>query len=246
MSTLIAAVQFEPEHLNVEKNLKRIQTLTFEAATNGAKIVVFPELITTGPLIENETVASGCSQQFNGNQTQQLIDVAASLGVSICFGYVEKCDNKYWNSAQLISGEGVLLNVKKHNLRGYDNLWTQTSDEIIPMTSYPGMRISILIGDDIKNRAHSEGIFKEGQQFIKKGSVDLVLHPSATTITTLPEDDWMMFSEEIDCPSIHANQIFQDEFMGCNGGSCIITKDLRAHKSVGTSTDGVEFIYQEI
>ena len=44
----VAAIQYEPIMFEMDRNIDRLSELTIEAARNGARLIVHPEMATTG------------------------------------------------------------------------------------------------------------------------------------------------------------------------------------------------------
>jgi predicted amidohydrolase len=99
---IVAAVQFNPELLNVQKNLAVATELAFEAAAKGARVIVLPELCTSGFALRSPREAMECAQERDGYQTEAFIPIANRYNCYIVFGYPELYEGKLYNSAAIV------------------------------------------------------------------------------------------------------------------------------------------------
>jgi len=224
---IVAAIQFAPELLNVDKNLATALQLTFEAAGKDAKIIVLPELCISGLVIRKERDAFECAQDRNGYQTQAFAFIASQFKCYIVFGYIELLDGKLYNSAAIVGPSGLVGNAQKHNLYGPDNMWAQPSEALSPIVSTPNGRLGVLICRDVMNRyrdsyAHS----KQEQKFYQKGSVDTIaLLTNWGSDFAYPDASWVELVEDTGANVIISNRVGDESDMKFKGGSCVITKN---------------------
>ena len=87
-------------------NLVRIENALKEAKGMGAEIVLFPEMALLGWVNPD---AHKLSTEIPGKDSEFLSSLAKKYGVFICIGLGEKEGEKLYDSAILISDEGVLL-----------------------------------------------------------------------------------------------------------------------------------------
>ncbi|MCI2058590.1 MAG: nitrilase family protein [Oscillibacter sp.] len=113
----IAAIQMEPQIGQREKNWVRIEALVREAAGRGARLMVLPELCTTGYIFQSRQEAFGLAQRIpDGEDTLRLAALARELDVYLCAGLLEADGPRCYNSAVLAGPEGVLGVHRKLNL----------------------------------------------------------------------------------------------------------------------------------
>src|SRR5574340_1618388 len=98
----VAAVQtysvLERPDINLATGLRNVR----EAATNGAKLVVFPECMNAGYVWRDQEHAVSCSDPIPGKFTQAIGNLCKELSVYVAIGLSEKDGNKDFNSAALI------------------------------------------------------------------------------------------------------------------------------------------------
>lgn len=225
---LVAAVQTHPELSNVQKNMATALRLAFEAAAKGAKIIVLPELCTSGYGLDARS-ASECSQTKDGYQTESFAEISKRFGCYIVFGYVELGDGLLYNSAAVVGPSGLEGNFRKHNLWGRDNLWAQPSDDLFVNVVTPLGRLGVLICRDAMNQYRKSFKFSTaGKKFYDKGSVDIIALPSNWGGDYgYPDSSWVELVEETRANLIVANRVGQDADIVFKGGSAIIDRNRR-------------------
>ncbi len=110
--------QFTPKTADKTYNLQKMKQLTQQAAEQGAKLVVFPELALTG---------YNCGDRFfevaetlPGPSTRFFAEIAAEYDVHIIWGMPEQSiDGILYNSAALVGPQGYIGKWRKHALPGH-------------------------------------------------------------------------------------------------------------------------------
>jgi predicted amidohydrolase len=112
----IAAAQINPALMDVEKNLYKIERYIEEAVLKeNAKLVVFPECALTGYVLNFNEVKE-VAETIPGQSTKKLEEFCKRLNVWIAVGLVEKSSKKYYNTAVLISPNGIEAKYRKTHL----------------------------------------------------------------------------------------------------------------------------------
>ena len=227
--TIVAAVQFKPKLHDVRGNLAIAQQLTFEAAAKGARVIVLPELCTSGFTFRNLREASECSQTKNGYQTQAFLPIARKFACHIVFGYPELLEGKLYNSAAIVGPYGLEGNCQKHNLWGSDNLWAQPSEELHPVINTPTGRLGVLICRDAANRyRESYRFYKPNNKFYHSGSVDTIaLLTNWGSVYGYPDSSWVELAEQTRANVIVSNRVGKERDLKFKGGSCVIDRNRR-------------------
>ena len=223
----VAAVQFKPEMLDVENNIKTAQQFIFESALKGAKLIVLPELCMSGYTLQSKHEAVLCSQGKHGYQTQMVQEALASFpDCHVVFGYVELDEGMLYNAAACVSSRGLEGNVRKHNLFGSDNLWANASEQLFPVIQTPAGRLGIIICRDIMNNYRaSYSRYNAEQKFYRKGAVDTIaLLTSWGSHFGYPDSAWVELAEELDCNVIVANRVGNERDMEFKGGSAVVDR----------------------
>lgn len=236
---IVAAIQFEPELFNVQKNLSKAYQLSFEAASKGAKLVVLPELCTSGYVIRDINEAADVAQTSDGYQTKVFCEIAQKFDCYLVFGYVELCDGNFYNSAAVVGPMGLVSNFRKRNLYGSDYLWCTKSDQVPITVLTPAGRTGVLIcRDSLNSYRESSPHHKPGQKFYKKGDVDTIaLLTNWGDSYGYPDSSWMDLSESTGANVIVSNRIGSERDMKYKGGCCIIDRKQKVYTYGSNFTD---------
>ena len=103
---MFAAIQYKPPKGNPQQARKEISHLITDACNNGARLIVLPEMATTGYIWPNKESILPFAEESTGPTFQILSQLAKERGVWIVCGYVEKEDDLLYNSALVISETG--------------------------------------------------------------------------------------------------------------------------------------------
>lgn len=226
---VVAAVQFEPKLLDVNRNLAHALQLSFEAAAKGARVIVLPELCIGGYVLESPIEAVQVAQDRHGYQTEAFTPIAQRFNCHIVFGYTELYEGKLYNSAAVVGPVGLEANFQKHNLYGSDNLWAQPSEQVPPVLVTPAGRLGVLICRDAMNRyRESYAFYRPEQRFYKRGSVDTIaLLTNWGSQYGYPDSSWVELVEETRANLIVSNRVGKERDMKYKGGSCVIDRERR-------------------
>lgn len=238
-TSIVAAIQFEPQILKVQDNLKVAQQMAFEAAAKGASLIVLPELCTSGYVLENKREAAGCAQEKDGYQTEAFVPIAKRFNAHIVFGYVEHSGDKLYNSAAIIGPSGLVANCQKHNLWGSDNLWAESAESIHPVVTTRAGRLGVLICRDVMNNYRDSYRFYKGEQrFYKHGSVDTIaLLTNWGSDYGYPDSSWVELSEETGSNIVVSNRVGKERDLKFKGGSCIVDRNRKVWTNGSSFTE---------
>ena len=115
-SITIAAAQIEPELFKKERNFAKIKEYAYQAAEQGAHLVVFPEAALTGYCFNSREEAIPYAEPVPGPFTLALVEVCKELGVLVVAGMLELADSNLYNAAVLIGPHGVIGCYRKTHL----------------------------------------------------------------------------------------------------------------------------------
>lgn len=146
LSYKAAAVQFEPELGNLEQNRRRMMNLAYEAISLGAKLIVFPEMATSGYVWRSREEIAPFVETIPGKTTSILTEICQSNDCYIVTGLPEvDLNGSFYNSAVLVGPEGVVGTYRKTHLFSADPLWAREGKDEIPVFNTPIGRIALLI-----------------------------------------------------------------------------------------------------
>jgi pyroglutamyl-peptidase len=146
--TPVAVVQFAPKPGDVAANVARLAKLFDEAAAAGAKLVVFPELATSGIAIPTRADAARVAIQPHDAWVAALREHVERTGAAVAFGAVEAGRGALFNSAFLLFPGRDPLVYRKQRLFGHDFNWAQPGDGGGPWDTPLG-RIGVAICHDV-------------------------------------------------------------------------------------------------
>ena len=150
----VAAIQFKPVKGDAVAAVAALAVLVEQAATQGAKLVVCPEMATTGYLFRDANTARPHAESATGPGFQRLAEVAQRHGCYVICGYAEQSataaaagagagegaesTGPLYNSARIIGPAGELVyNYRKRLLFPPDMLWAEPGDRPYPLLTTP-------------------------------------------------------------------------------------------------------------
>jgi predicted amidohydrolase len=227
---LIATVQFAPTFKDKAGNLKRLAKLVLEAARKGARIVVLPELCTTGYSFMSDAEArpfAECPRWLDDTMNPSMAmsvfyKLASNLNVHIIFGYVEldPGTDKLFNSQLCISPDGSYDGYQKLNFFSSDWLWASKGSTNPPVIDIEGKRVGLLVCKDVRDKVNDKWT-----DLYSPGDADLVCLSANWGKGGFPSGSWMDFVEDNKTSLVVSNRYGVE---GCNdfglGGICIIDK----------------------
>ncbi|TGD98910.1 nitrilase family protein [Methylobacterium nonmethylotrophicum] len=142
----VSCIQFEPEFGAVAKNLARASDLVRAAAREGSRLVVLPELASTGYVFETPEEAAALAEPVpDGPTTRAWGDLAAELGIHIVAGIAEQAGDALYNAALITGPDGFIGTYRKAHLWYRENLFFRKGDLGFPVFDTALGRIGIAI-----------------------------------------------------------------------------------------------------
>ncbi|MDI9569124.1 MAG: nitrilase-related carbon-nitrogen hydrolase [Pseudomonadota bacterium] len=161
-------VQFNPEFGAVEENLSRAWALL---AAVDAQLVVLPEFFNTGYLIASREEAWRLGEEIpHGRTTVALAEMAREKNLHVVAGLMEKCDDRLYNAAVLISPGGYVAKYRKIHLFNEEKLWFTPGDLGFAVHDLDIGRIGIMICFD--------WFFPESMRVLALQGADVICHPA--------------------------------------------------------------------
>ena len=235
----VAAVQFCPELRNKSANLMRLVKLIVEAATHGAKLVVLPELCTTGyyfmadaearPFAESPSWLEDADSMRPDTSLYVFHKLSRELDISIVFGFIEldPGTSKIYNAQMYLEPGGYYESYRKINFFAQDHLWASKgiSNPPVIKSQFEDKRIGLLICRDVRDKKNDEW-----SNFYSAGDADVVALSANWGKGGFPSNTWIEFAEENKVTLVVSNRYGQE---GPNdfgdGGVCIIEKTGKVH-----------------
>jgi len=256
----VAAIQFRPHFKYRKGNLTMMISLINQAADLGAKLVVLPELATTGYSIMNVEEAEPLSEvltEFDPKNLKPLkttlssMDVfyvlAAKWNMHIVWGLVEKDQGtgNLYNTQVMLCPDGTFDFVRKINFFGNDFLWGTPGRANPPIRKIvvdgKEYKVGLLLCRDIRDKKNSDW-----KDFYEKGDADVVALSTNWGRGAFPATAWMEFVEENDTTLIVSNRYGKEANNDFgDGGICIIYPDARV-QSEGLRWDQDCIVFGEV
>ncbi|APA88630.1 nitrilase family protein [Paraburkholderia sprentiae WSM5005] len=170
-SPVIACIQMQPQvgakRDNVARALRYIET----AASEGASLVVLPELANSGYVFKDRDEAFSLAEALPDGETAQIFAATAQrLGIHLVAGIAERAGRRLYNSAILTGPSGHIGTYRKLHLWNNEHLFFEPGDRGVPVFDTPVGRIAIVICYD--------GWFPETFRLAAMQGADIVCVPT--------------------------------------------------------------------
>lgn len=165
----VAAIQMESRPLQREHNLAKASTLAEDAATQGAQLILFPELMPGGYLLTEDIWQT--AEPFHGPSLQWLKDTAQHHNVYIGTTFLEREGDDFYNSFVLVTPQGELADrVRKSPPASVEAYFYRAGDDLHFFDTDLG-RIGVTIC--------YEGLLYQHLNALYQAKVDIVLQPTS-------------------------------------------------------------------
>lgn len=143
----VAAVEINPQFLQFEQNLPKIGDAAEQAAKSGAKLIVFPEMATTGYIYKDRQQILPFLDKVPGKTTAMLEPIATKYHAYIAVGIAEidPITNLAFNTAALIGPNGYIGKYRKNELNAFDSRWASRGNLGYPVFNTELGKIALLI-----------------------------------------------------------------------------------------------------
>nr|WP_296771768.1 NAD+ synthase [Rhodococcus sp. (in: high G+C Gram-positive bacteria)] len=150
----IALAQTNPTVGDLDDNAKLIVEWTSRAAQDGAQVVLFPEMVTTGYPVEDLALRPSFAAASRGalDALAIALDRAGCGDVVTVVGFLDRDHAGSRNSAAVLFGGAVISRYDKHALptyRVFDELRYFAPGRKLSITEVNGFRLGIVVCEDI-------------------------------------------------------------------------------------------------
>ena len=147
---VVSVIQTQPVFGDVSGNLNRIKVQLDEAASIGSKLVVLPELCTTGYMFDTRSEAIELAEDLSASSSiATLTQWCQELDLVIVLGIAEKEGEKLFNSAALVTADGLEGTYRKLHLWENENKFFDPGDLGVPVFDTKFGKLAILICYDL-------------------------------------------------------------------------------------------------
>ncbi|MFI2643754.1 carbon-nitrogen hydrolase family protein [Streptomyces sp. NPDC018610] len=156
---------------SIAENLEVLDAAAARAAAAGAALLLAPEMFLTGYAIGDEVAR--LAEPADGEAADAIAELATRHGLAVAYGYPERAGASVFNSAQLISADGVrLANHRKTHLFGdFEQGHFTPGEQPVVQAELNGLTVGILICYDVE--------FPENVRGHALAGTDLLLVPTA-------------------------------------------------------------------
>lgn len=241
----IACIQMEPQVGAKSRNVEKTLALIDQAARNGAKLIVLPELCNSGYVFETREEAFGLAEEIPaGPTTKAWCDAAARHQAYLVAGICERDGDTLFNAAVIVGPAGYIGTFRKVHLWNEENNFFEPGNLGFPVFATPIGRIGCCICYD--------GWFPESYRLAALQGADIMCVP--TNWVPIPgQDPKREAMANILCmAAAHSNSIFvaaadrvgTERGQPFNGASLIVSY---TGWPIGgpASTDKEEIVYAE-
>ncbi len=219
----VAAIQMEPRVGDKAGNVKRQLALIAEAAAQGVRLMVLPELGNTGYIFNTRDEVAELAEQVPGGATcAAWIKACREHKVYLCAGITEREADKFYNCAALIGPKGYIGKYRKIHLWDEEKLFFEPGDLGIPVFHLPFGRVGVMICYD--------GWHPEVARILALQGADIICDPTCWVLVPGIVTAENPISAYVHMASAHVNGIFMicaDRCgieRGCTflGNSCVV------------------------
>lgn len=215
----VAALNIHSFLKQKDYNTEYILKMTREAAENGAKLIVMPEMATTGYCWYSRKEISLYAETVPGPTTNAFWELAKEFDCYIAVGMVEvdpKTD-AYYNTAALVGPEGVIGIHRKSHVFLSEPKWSKQGNVAHEVFETPIGNISMLVCMDIH---YFETSRLEGLR-----GADVILHLSAWFKEKTPAQYWLTRAFDNGAYLVESNRLGLERSTMFSGGSCVVNPD---------------------
>lgn len=171
----VAVYQCEPRPADVAGNMTRLARAAAKSATEGAELLVCPEMFLTGYNLGAAAVQR-LAEPRDGNSASAVAAIAREYRIAIVYGYPERTENAIFNAIDLIGSDGTSLgHYRKTHLFGeLDRSMFSASTTESPTVELNGWSLGMLICYDVE--------FPENTRRLALAGADLVVVPTANMV----------------------------------------------------------------
>lgn len=197
----VACIQMEPKVGELEANIADSVARIDAAAAQGARLLVLPELCSSGYVFETRAEAYALAEEIpHGPASRAWIDAARRHDCYIVAGIAERAGQRLFNSSVLIGPDGHIGTFRKMHLWAAENLFFEPGDLGFPVYATPIGRIGMLICYD--------GWFPEAYRLCALQGADIVCVP--TNWVPIPGQDpsQTAMANVLAMAAAHSNSLF--------------------------------------
>jgi predicted amidohydrolase len=181
-SVRIGCAQLNPKVSDLEGNRWQATSAIRELGVRENRIVVLPELMSSGYVFDSVEEARSCAEAPDGPTISQWATDAERYGSVIVGGFAELGDDgDLYNSAAVVGPDGVLAVYRKTHLWDREKLWFTPGSEAPPVVQTPFGRIGVAVCYDL--------YFPELTRGLALAGVDVIVVPANLPLFPRPKGE---------------------------------------------------------
>ena len=149
-ATVVACCQLAPVLGDPASNRELTAEAVTHAAARGARVVVLPELVSSGYVFETRDEASACAEAPDGETVTSWRRLSAEHGLVIVGGFCERAAGQVYNSAAVVDHGSLRCVYRKAHLWDRERLWFSPGDAAPPVVATRFGRIGVMICYDLE------------------------------------------------------------------------------------------------
>ena len=150
MSTVVACCQLAPQFGDPPVNRELAAAAVVDAAGQGARVIVLPELMSTGYVFETKGEACALAEAPDGPTVSAWVRLAADHDVVIVGGFCETAGQHVFNSAALVDASGLRCVYRKTHLWDAEPQWFDAGAAPPPVVSTKHGLIGVMVCYDLE------------------------------------------------------------------------------------------------
>jgi predicted amidohydrolase len=235
----VSAVQYRAHPHDKTRNIRCLADLIAEAAANGAKIIVLPELCTTGLNIPDKAAAETLAETIPGPATNIFAALALRYRVHLVLGLAESdpTAGTFYNAQIVLGPDGTIIGkYRKIHLFGPDLNWAEIGNYGYQSVETVWGRVGLGVCCDIN--------YWELMDFLSAVKTDIFAFSTNWVGVDVPFAYWSDMVSGGGYYLVAANNWGDAGDIQFSGGSIILSPDLSALSQSATSADRV--IYADV
>ena len=163
----IACHQLAPVVGELDANRAAALAAIDAAAAAGARVVVLPELVSSGYVLRDAEEARSLAEPADGPTLAGWAERAASYELVVAGGFAELgTDGRLYNSAALVDASGVRAVYRKAHLWDREKLFFAPGDELPPVVDTAHGRIGLVVCYDLEFPEWTRGVALRGAELL--------------------------------------------------------------------------------
>lgn len=201
MTIIVATVQMQPVVGSKDANVEHSLELIEEAAREGARLIVLPELCNSGYVFNSREEAFELAEPVaDGATCKAWINIAQKLNVFLVAGISERDDNALYNASVVIGPDGFVGKFRKVHLWNRENLFFEPGDLGFPVFKTEIGRIGTFICYD--------GWFPESYRLCALQGADIICVPTNWVPIPGQEEQREAMANILLMAAAHSNSVF--------------------------------------